>query len=314
LEAQETIDTTSGNHYEMNVHHLELFYYVAKHGGISEAVRNMPYGIQQPAVSGQIIQLEEHLGLTLFRRRPFELTPQGKELFDFIQPFFGNLDSVAAKLQGGEAHQIRIGASEIVLRDHLPALLHSIKKKFPKLKTALRESSQPDLEAQLVSGSIDLAITILQGKPPPGLHAEELIQLPLVLLAPKSSSIKSAGQLWELDKIEEPLISLPSNEVPCKLFQDQLSRLGVDWFPSVEVSSLDLVEIYAIKGYGVGLSVQVPEIKTSPDLKVLPLPDFPPVSVGMLWRGKPNSLTQMLLDELRKRAVKLKAVSQLQKV
>src|SRR5580704_5758005 len=101
----------------MNIHHLELFYYVARHGGISEAVRNMPYGIQQPAVSGQVIQLEEYLGLTLFRRRPFELTPQGKELFEFIQPFFGNLDTIAAKLQGGEAHQIRIGASEIVLRD-----------------------------------------------------------------------------------------------------------------------------------------------------------------------------------------------------
>ena len=52
----------------MNIHHLELFYYVAKHGGISEAVRNMPYGIQQPAISGQVIQLEEFLGVTLFHR------------------------------------------------------------------------------------------------------------------------------------------------------------------------------------------------------------------------------------------------------
>ena len=30
----------------MNIHHLELFYYVAKHGGISEAVRNMPSGFE----------------------------------------------------------------------------------------------------------------------------------------------------------------------------------------------------------------------------------------------------------------------------
>ena len=45
----------------MNIHHLELFYYIAKHGGIA-AVRNMPYGIQQPAVSGQIAKLEEALG------------------------------------------------------------------------------------------------------------------------------------------------------------------------------------------------------------------------------------------------------------
>ena len=39
----------------MNIHHLELFYYVARHGGISEAVRNMPYGIhyEEPVLSVQ---------------------------------------------------------------------------------------------------------------------------------------------------------------------------------------------------------------------------------------------------------------------
>ena len=51
---------------KMNVHHLELFYYVAKHGGIMPAVRNIPYGIQQPAVSAQVSELEEFLGGTLF--------------------------------------------------------------------------------------------------------------------------------------------------------------------------------------------------------------------------------------------------------
>ena len=57
----------------MNIHHLELFYYVARNGGIVPAVRNMPYGIQQPAVSGQIARLEEFLGIKLFNRRPFAL-------------------------------------------------------------------------------------------------------------------------------------------------------------------------------------------------------------------------------------------------
>ena len=87
----------------MNVHHLELFYYVARFGGISEAVRNIPYGIQQPAVSSQIIQLEEFLGVTLFQRRPFELTSAGQELYEFAAPFFGHLARVTEKLQGGTA-------------------------------------------------------------------------------------------------------------------------------------------------------------------------------------------------------------------
>src|ERR1039458_9145933 len=75
----------------MNVHHLELFYYVAKHGGIMPAVRNIPYGIQQPAVSSQIAQLEEFLGVTLFHRRPFALTPPGEKLLNSSGRFFRTL-------------------------------------------------------------------------------------------------------------------------------------------------------------------------------------------------------------------------------
>src|SRR6516162_9292073 len=131
----------------MNIHHLELFYYVARHGGITEAVRNIPYGIQQPAVSGQVAQLEEYLGVVLFQRRPFALTAAGERLFKFIQPFFSNLDNIASELQGGETRQIRIGASTIVLRDHLPALFRSVRAKYPRLKISLREGFQAELEA-----------------------------------------------------------------------------------------------------------------------------------------------------------------------
>src|SRR4029077_12238017 len=48
-----------------------------KHGGIAAAVRNIPYGIQQPAVSGQIAKLEESLGTQLFQRRPLRFRRQG---------------------------------------------------------------------------------------------------------------------------------------------------------------------------------------------------------------------------------------------
>ena len=70
----------------MNVHHLELFYYVARHGGIMEAVRNIPYGIQQPAISGQVAQLEEHLGVTLFNRRPFRAHPRRRKTLQIHLP------------------------------------------------------------------------------------------------------------------------------------------------------------------------------------------------------------------------------------
>ena len=85
----------------VNIHHLELFYYVAKYEGITAAVRKMPYGIQQPAVSGQILHLEKDLGVKLFNRRPFALTPAGEELYDYLYPFFSRLSDVEGAVEGG---------------------------------------------------------------------------------------------------------------------------------------------------------------------------------------------------------------------
>jgi len=152
----------------MNIHHLELFYYVARHGGISEAVRNIPYGIQQPAVSGQVAQLEEYLGVILFQRRPFGLSPAGEKLYRFIYPFFSNLGVVAGELQGGQPRLIRIGASTIVLRDHLPEFFRNVRKKYPHLKISLREGYQAELESLLQREELDLAVTVIEKKIRPG--------------------------------------------------------------------------------------------------------------------------------------------------
>src|SRR3954468_18239376 len=98
----------------MNVHHLELFYYVAKHGGISAAVRQIPYGIQQPAVSGQMRALEENTGAQLFERSPFRLTPAGEKLYAHVLPFFENLEALASELRDGAGEsELRVGASEL---------------------------------------------------------------------------------------------------------------------------------------------------------------------------------------------------------
>ena len=286
----------------MNIHHLELFYYVAKHGGITEAVRNIPYGIQQPAVSGQVAQLEEYLGVTLFQRRPFGLTPAGDKLYQFIQPFFANLDLMASELQGGKTRQIRIGASTIVLREHLPEVFQTVRKRFPNLKISLREGYPAEFENLLQKEELDLAVTAIEKKPAPGLHSVALVELPLVLLLGKDSRVTAADQLWQRDKIEEPLICLPAAEAICKNFQQGLARLGIDWFPSIEVSSIDLIETYVANGFGIGVSVQVPKAKVPSNVRALPLPDFAPVVLGAIWRGKTSALLQAFLDEMQLRA------------
>ena len=291
----------------MNIHHLELFYYVARHGGISEAVRNIPYGIQQPAVSGQIGQLEEFLGTTLFQRRPFSLTPPGEKLYAHIHPFFSKLDAVAAELQGGVTHQVRVGSSDIVLRDHLPELLQAARKKVPGLKITMRDGYQPDLENLLLRQEIDLAVTLIEKKSPPGIRSLPLLELPLVLLVPKDSAVLRAEELWARDKIADPLICLPVTETLCKYFQQGLRRLRVDWFPGIEVTSLEVIDAYVRNGFGIGLTVAIPGNKPPVGLRVLPLAGFDPVVVGALWRGKPGPAVLVPLTEMQARAKRFTA-------
>jgi DNA-binding transcriptional LysR family regulator len=287
---------------DMNVHHLELFYYVARHGGIMPAVRNIPYGIQQPAVSSQIAQLEEFLGVTLFHRRPFALTPEGEKLFEFIRPFFSNLEKVADELQGGQARRIRIGASTIVLREHLPELFRDVRKKFPGLKLSLREGFPIQFEEWLQRDEIDLAITLMEKKTAPGIHSLALLELPLVLLVEKNSGIGSAEELWQRDKIDEPLICLPQGETVCRNFQQKLNALGVDWFPGIEVSSLELIETYVANGLGAGVTLALPGKKFPSHVRALPLNGFSPVIVGALWRGRKTPLLETFLKEVKLRA------------
>lgn len=266
------------------------------------AVRNIPYGIQQPAVSSQMAQLEEFLGVTLFQRRPFKLTPPGEKLFQFIQPFFANVDKVADELQGGQARQIRIGASTIVLREHLPELFRAVRQKFPKLKMSLREGFPAQLEELLVKDEIDLAVTLIEKKPAAGVRSVVLLELPLILLAEKTSAVKSAEDLWERDKIDETLICLPPSESICKNFQKKLGEMEVDWFPGIEASSSDLIESYVSAGLGIGLSVAMPGKTLPANVRALPLEGFPKVIIGALWHGQRTPLINLFLTEGQKRA------------
>ena len=291
----------------LNIHHLELFYYVAKHQGVSAAARNMPYGIQQPAISGQILALEDYLGGPLFQRRPFSLTHAGEELFAFIKPFFDGLEGVEEKVRGGATQVVRLAAATIILRDHLPELLQTLRPKFPKLKVLLREGVQPQIEKWLADQEVDLAVTVLDGTPPLGVQSEPLLQVPVILLVPKSLKVASVDELLKRDRIEPTLISPPLNETITKNFQDYLSKRGVVWPPGMEVNSLELVETYAASGFGIGLTLAIPGKPLDKRLRALVVEGVKPITVAVLRHPSLPPVALALIEEMRKRARSLVA-------
>lgn len=288
----------------MNVHHLELFYYVAKHGGISEAVRKIPYGIQQPAISSQLLRLEQDLGVKLFQRRPFHLSAAGRELYEYVAPFFGVLAERGQRLRREADSKLRLAAPATILREHLPKLLTQHRREFPQLKLQLYEANQATAETLLRKYEIDLAITDLESQPSAGIRCAVLLELPLVLLIPNQQRIRSAKPLWN-EVPKQPLISLPPEETISRLFHRGLRHQGLDWTTSVEVSSLDLIPVYVRSGFGIGLFVAAPNGKSPAGTRVLPLREFPPLVVAALWRDKLPPIAASFLQRLRSEAERI---------
>jgi DNA-binding transcriptional LysR family regulator len=162
----------------------------------------------------------------------------------------------------------------------------------------------------LLAREVDLAIMLIDKKSRAGIQVRPLLELPLILLVQKKSKLAQAEELWERDKIEETLVSFARTDPVHAYFQRGLEGLGVEWFCGIEVNSTRLIEHYVASGHGIGLTVAAPGFKSPPQLRALPLPDFPPVVVGVAWSGKLTNIARQLVAELENEAQKQQAQAQ----
>lgn len=288
----------------MNVHHLELFYYVAKFGGITAATRSMPYGIQQPSLSAQISRLEKDLGMILFHRRPFKLTAEGEILYQRIQPFFSGLPELAAELRQEGALYLKVAACSSVLRHHLPRLIQAMKIKKPGLKVTLEEVHWDDIADQLANQIIDVSVGAVNGPFPATVRVEELLRIPLALLVPDDFPCNSWKQILARHQrgdgsLDLPLISPPAQGVIAKRFQESLSAARVVWQTEVEVGNFDVIPEYVTHGFGVGVSLVIPGVSAPNGLKQIELKEFAPVKILVIHRENPKPATVWFVEELK---------------
>ena len=131
-------------------------------------------------------------------------------------------------------------------------------------------------------------MTLLEGKTTGGINALSLLKFPWCCSFQRKAAIRNSENYWNGIESISRLISLPTSESIYKRFQKGLSRLKVDWFTSIEVSTLELIETYVREGYGVGVSVAVPGIKHSANLRMFRREGFDPVEFGILWHGRPE--------------------------
>lgn len=279
----------------VNLQHLEKFCHVVRYGGISAAARHMPHGIQQPALSKAMAELECEMGAKLFERHPFRLLEAGRELLELAQPFFEGCATLREHLRNRQL-ELRIAHSDIVPPAFIGRLLTSLETDHPGLRCTLSPASWPELSAQLRSGAIDVAFTARSTPEPTGFSSLDLVQLPLALLVPRCSGIRKAEHFWEQSNIAEPLIMPGSAEGIARTFTCGLKQAKIRWEPRIEASSLrDALGLVA-SGAGVALTVNASWVARHPQVRVLPLAGFQSVQVAAFWQPPPNAAVRHVVQ------------------
>ena len=122
--------------------------------------------ISQPALSVQIKELEQSLGLPLFERGPrsVRLTAFGETWLERVRDILRAVDELgemARAAQEGLSGRLRLGVIPTIAPYLLPALISVLREAHPTLELDVRETMTERLIAEISDGRIDTAIVAL---------------------------------------------------------------------------------------------------------------------------------------------------------
>ncbi len=242
----------------VNLDLYRVFYTVAKCGSLTRAAEELY--ISQPAVSRSIKQLETQLGVTLFTRthRGMQLSAQGGQLiFEAVENalhLLSTAENRIAEQNSSATGTIRIGASDTIFEYFLADKIVQFHEKFPAVKIDLQADITPQSIEKLKADKIDVAFVNLPIPPDPDLQLYgNCMRLNDVFITSDKFPELTTGvhSLSELKKY--PLVLMDKNTVSRRSTDNFFTSLGVEFQPSIEVGSWDLMKRLVASGMGVGV-------------------------------------------------------------
>ncbi|MBK1700250.1 LysR family transcriptional regulator [Thiococcus pfennigii] len=175
---------------------LQVFEAVARRLSYTRAAEELH--LSQPAVSMQVRQLEDEIGLPLFERlgKSISLTEMGREVYQCsrsISATLLDLEEVVAALKGVERGRLSIAVASTV-NYFAPRMLARFHQRFPGIDLRLDIANREQLVRLLEANGVDL---VLMGQPPEGvdLEAEVFLENPLVIIAPPGHPLSRASRI-----------------------------------------------------------------------------------------------------------------------
>ena len=186
---------------------LRIFETVARHCSISRAATEMH--LSQPAVSMQMKQLEEHLGVPLLQKtgKRISLTDAGIELRVHAARFAAQMVALIASMQqfqGIERGLLRLAVVSTA-NYFLPPLIATLNERHPGIRITLQVGNREAVLNSLANNVTDLVIT---GQPPDTseLNAQPFMDNPLVVIASPSHPLASLKQVSMHQLAKETLV------------------------------------------------------------------------------------------------------------
>jgi len=238
----------------MDLRRLRTFVAVAELGTVSKAAVRLRIG--QPALSRQIGDLQQELGLRLFDRvgRGLALTAEGKQLLADCRRVMTDLDAVrehAEVLRRGDRGVLKIAAPPHTIESVLARFLPQYAERFPNVNVELIEALGAEQTAMLERGEIHVGIRLEQGGP----RFESRVLPPAEALAACATSLElgNAGSIDIGRLASYPLLLLDPGYSIRRLF-DAACRLA-DVEPNVLLESRAPHTLLALAEVGQGVAI-----------------------------------------------------------
>lgn len=266
---------------------LRYFDAVARAGHFGRAADEC--SVSQPALSMQIKELEEMLGLSLLERgaRQVRLTRFGEELADRVRDILRAVDEIGDLARASAdrlAGRLRLGVIPTIAPYLLPKFIQDLGNAYPQLDLYVRETVTPKLIQELRDGRLDTAIVALPISEP-ALEETALFRETFMLIRPASEAARPVPSGSELREMELLLLE----EGHC--FRDQaLEFCGLRRSqPREGLDGSSLSTLVQMVGAGIGVTL-IPEMAVPVEGRTANVSvaafDAPSPSrtVGMVWR------------------------------
>jgi DNA-binding transcriptional LysR family regulator len=217
----------------------------------------------QPALSKQMRELEDELGVTLFLRhgkRYTQLTEAGERILaiaDRLLVEADNLKRTGAEYAAGDSGTLSIAATHTQARYLLPPLLARFRAEFPKVRLRLHQGNPAQVAQMVAHGDAVFGLATESLDRHPSLLTRPAYRWRHCLVVPRDHPL-TGGAAVSLEVLAGfPLITYTAEFAGRRRVDEAFAALGLQPDIVLEAIDSDVIKAYVAQGFGVGLIAEI---------------------------------------------------------